>query len=43
MAKEISFVIGQKSGADETVAEGQEPIEFWELLGGKAPYANSKR
>uniref|UniRef100_A0A8D3DL64 HP domain-containing protein n=1 Tax=Scophthalmus maximus TaxID=52904 RepID=A0A8D3DL64_SCOMX len=27
----------------EIVAEGQEPIEFWELLGGKAPYASDKR
>uniref|UniRef100_A0A7N8X2C1 Advillin n=1 Tax=Mastacembelus armatus TaxID=205130 RepID=A0A7N8X2C1_9TELE len=33
---------GYKS-MEETVAEGQEPIEFWELLGGKAPYANDKR
>ncbi|XP_029007430.1 advillin [Betta splendens] len=45
MAKEISSVIGQKSGggSEELVAEGQEPIEFWELLGGKAPYASDKR
>lgn len=45
MAKEISSVIGQKSdrGTEELVAEGQEPLEFWELLGGKAPYANDKR
>ncbi|KAK5912285.1 hypothetical protein CesoFtcFv8_002177 [Champsocephalus esox] len=45
MAKEVSSVIGQKSkqGSEEIVAEGQEPFEFWELLGGKAPYANDKR
>ncbi|XP_040889552.1 advillin isoform X2 [Toxotes jaculatrix] len=42
MAKEVSSVIGQKD-SEETVAEGQEPMEFWELLGGKAPYANGKR
>ncbi|XP_047439510.1 advillin [Mugil cephalus] len=45
MAKEVSSVIGQNSQrlSEETVAEGQEPIEFWELLGGKTPYANDKR
>ncbi|XP_049432955.1 advillin [Epinephelus fuscoguttatus] len=45
MAKEVSSVIGQQSqqGNEELVAEGQEPIEFWELLGGKAPYASDKR
>ncbi|XP_044073526.1 advillin [Siniperca chuatsi] len=45
MAKEVSSVIGQnsKKGSDEIVAEGQEPIKFWELLGGKAPYACDKR
>ncbi|KAL6111617.1 avil [Pungitius sinensis] len=45
MAKEVSSVIGQNSrqGSEEIVAEGQEPIEFWELLGGKAPYASEKR
>lgn len=45
MAKEISSVIGQnsQSRSEEIVAEGQEPSEFWELLGGKAPYANDKR
>ncbi|MFT7801106.1 advillin [Arapaima gigas] len=41
MAKEVSSTIGQ--GFEETVAEGLEPIEFWNLLGGKAPYANDKR
>lgn len=45
MAKEISSVIGHNSqkGSEEIVAEGQEPVEFWELLGGKAPYASDKR
>ncbi|XP_062300548.1 advillin isoform X1 [Scomber scombrus] len=45
MAKLVSSVIGQKShnGSDELVAEGQEPTEFWELLGGKGPYASCKR
>uniref|UniRef100_A0A8C9W5X6 Advillin n=1 Tax=Scleropages formosus TaxID=113540 RepID=A0A8C9W5X6_SCLFO len=38
MAKEVSSVIGL--GFEETVAEGLEPIEFWNLLGGKALYAN---
>ncbi|GAA6215657.1 advillin-like [Lates japonicus] len=42
MAKQVSSVIG-KNGSEELVAEGQEPIEFWELLGGKAPYASDKR
>uniref|UniRef100_A0A8C6USM8 Advillin n=1 Tax=Neogobius melanostomus TaxID=47308 RepID=A0A8C6USM8_9GOBI len=42
MARELAAVIGQ-SGSDELVAEGQEPVEFWELLGGKAPYANDKK
>uniref|UniRef100_A0A3B3CSJ0 Advillin n=1 Tax=Oryzias melastigma TaxID=30732 RepID=A0A3B3CSJ0_ORYME len=31
------------SVSEEIVAEGQEPMEFWELLGGKAPYASGKR
>lgn len=45
MAKEVSSVIGQDSqrGSEEIVAEGQEPVVFWELLGGKAPYASEKR
>lgn len=42
MAKEVSSVIGRK-GSEELVAEGQEPFEFWELLGGKAAYATSRR
>ncbi|XP_034022731.1 advillin [Thalassophryne amazonica] len=45
MAKEVSYVIGRNSqgSTEEIVAEGQEPLDFWELLGGKAPYANTKR
>uniref|UniRef100_A0A4W5LRZ0 Advillin n=1 Tax=Hucho hucho TaxID=62062 RepID=A0A4W5LRZ0_9TELE len=43
MAKEVSSVIGQHSTAEEIMAEGQEHTEFWNLLGGKAPYANNKR
>ncbi|XP_044526108.1 villin-like protein isoform X2 [Gracilinanus agilis] len=27
----------------QTVLEGQEPLGFWEALGGKAPYASEKR
>lgn len=27
----------------QVVVEGQEPDNFWMALGGKAPYANSKR
>ncbi|XP_029947925.1 advillin [Salarias fasciatus] len=45
MAKEVSSVTCSKSerGSEELVAEGQEPSEFWELLGGKAPYSSDKR
>lgn len=42
MAKEVAAVIA-RSGSEELMAEGQESVEFWELLGGKAPYANDKR
>nr|XP_033792020.1 advillin [Geotrypetes seraphini] len=41
MAKQLAGLLS--SGAEETLAEGQEPAEFWEMLGGKAPYANDKR
>ncbi|XP_035243065.1 advillin [Anguilla anguilla] len=41
MAKELSAAIGK--GSEEIVPEGMEPVEFWSLLGGKAPYANDKR
>ncbi|XP_036415559.1 advillin [Colossoma macropomum] len=43
MAKEVSTVLGQGSFSAEIMAEGQEPVEFWNLLGGKAPYANDKK
>ncbi|KAI1891079.1 hypothetical protein AGOR_G00160210 [Albula goreensis] len=41
MAKEVSAAIGK--GNEEIVAEGMEPTQFWDLLGGKAPYASDKR
>lgn len=41
MAKELAELLCD--GNADTVAEGQEPPEFWDLLGGKAPYANDKR
>ncbi|XP_075407483.1 advillin [Tenrec ecaudatus] len=41
MAKELAGLLCD--GAEDTVAEGQEPAEFWDLLGGKTPYANDKR
>ncbi|TRY86603.1 hypothetical protein DNTS_018585 [Danionella cerebrum] len=42
MAKELSPFIGHRA-SEEIMAEGQEPNEFWEILGGKTPYANSRR
>nr|XP_012632590.1 advillin isoform X3 [Microcebus murinus] len=41
MAKELAGFLCD--GTENTVAEGQEPAEFWDLLGGKTPYANDKR
>ncbi|XP_077909363.1 advillin isoform X2 [Ictidomys tridecemlineatus] len=41
MAKELASLLCD--GTEETVAEGQESAEFWDLLGGKTPYANDKR
>ncbi|XP_058529637.1 advillin isoform X2 [Ochotona princeps] len=41
MAKELAVLLCD--GAEDTVAEGQEPAAFWDLLGGKTPYANDKR
>ncbi|KAJ8260187.1 hypothetical protein GJAV_G00178080 [Gymnothorax javanicus] len=41
LAKELSAAIGK--GSEEIVPEGMEPMDFWNLLGGKAPYANDKR
>nr|XP_020448652.1 advillin [Monopterus albus] len=45
MAKEVSSVFHHNSQivSEELVAEGQEPFEFWELLGGKGLYASDKR
>ncbi|GAB5573985.1 villin-like protein isoform X8 [Prionailurus iriomotensis] len=41
MAKELAGLLCE--GTEDTVAEGQEPAEFWDLLGGKTAYANDKR
>nr|KAF6493713.1 advillin [Rousettus aegyptiacus] len=41
MAKELAGFLC--NGTEDAVAEGQEPTEFWDLLGGKTPYANDKR
>lgn len=42
MAKEVSSFIGRGS-SEEIMAEGQEPNEFWEILGGKTSYASDRR
>ncbi|XP_051958019.1 advillin isoform X1 [Xyrauchen texanus] len=42
MAKVVSSFIG-RGLSEEVMAEGQEPNEFWELLGGKGPYASDRR
>nr|XP_044611432.1 advillin isoform X2 [Equus asinus] len=41
VAKELAGLLCD--GTENTVAEGQEPAEFWDLLGGKTPYAKDKR
>ena len=41
MAKELARLLC--NGTEDAVAEGQEPPEFWDLLGGKTPYASNKR
>uniref|UniRef100_A0A452RCQ9 Villin-1 n=1 Tax=Ursus americanus TaxID=9643 RepID=A0A452RCQ9_URSAM len=41
MAKELASLLCE--GTEDAVAEGQEPVEFWDLLGGKTAYANDKR
>ncbi|XP_044523486.1 villin-1 [Gracilinanus agilis] len=41
MAKSVSDIISRTEKV--VVVEGQEPANFWLALGGKAPYANSKR
>ncbi|XP_056095393.1 advillin [Rhinichthys klamathensis goyatoka] len=42
MAKEVSSFI-QRGLSEQIMAEGQEPNEFWEILGGKGPYASDRR
>ncbi|CAI9621768.1 unnamed protein product [Staurois parvus] len=41
MAKQLAVILSD--GSEEALAEGQETLQFWEVLGGKAPYANDKR
>ncbi|XP_007516723.1 advillin isoform X1 [Erinaceus europaeus] len=41
MAKELAGLLCD--GKEDAVAQGQESAEFWDLLGGKTPYANDKR
>ncbi|XP_072350121.1 advillin [Scyliorhinus torazame] len=41
MAKELAAIVA--NGNEAIIAEGQEPLVFWEALGGKVPYANDKR
>uniref|UniRef100_A0A663M5Z2 Villin like n=1 Tax=Athene cunicularia TaxID=194338 RepID=A0A663M5Z2_ATHCN len=41
MAKVVADIVSK--GDKHTILEGQEPAEFWEALGGKAPYASEKR
>ncbi|XP_076773782.1 villin-like protein isoform X5 [Arvicanthis niloticus] len=41
MARTVATVFPGNS--KETVLEGQEPLHFWEALGGRAPYPNNKR
>ncbi|XP_078408815.1 villin-1-like [Cetorhinus maximus] len=41
VAKRVADTISRRD--KQNVYEGQEPADFWVCLGGKAPYANSKR
>uniref|UniRef100_A0A8C3I2K8 Villin like n=2 Tax=Chrysemys picta bellii TaxID=8478 RepID=A0A8C3I2K8_CHRPI len=41
MAKIVANIVSKRD--KQTVLEGQEPVEFWAALGGKAPYASDKR
>ncbi|XP_008066526.1 villin-like protein [Carlito syrichta] len=41
MARAVATVVSGKN--EETVLEGQEPPQFWEALGGRAPYPIIKR
>uniref|UniRef100_A0A674PCZ0 Villin like n=1 Tax=Takifugu rubripes TaxID=31033 RepID=A0A674PCZ0_TAKRU len=40
MGRAVSDVLTR--GGKQVVMEGQEPVEFWVALGGKAPYANDR-
>uniref|UniRef100_A0A8B9VAF5 Gelsolin-like domain-containing protein n=1 Tax=Anas zonorhyncha TaxID=75864 RepID=A0A8B9VAF5_9AVES len=39
MAKMVADIVSRRD--KHTILEGQEPAEFWEALGGKAPYARN--
>lgn len=41
MARMVVTVISEKN--KDIVMEGQEPPQFWEALGGRAPYPSNKR
>ncbi|NXD39893.1 VILI protein, partial [Copsychus sechellarum] len=41
MAKMVADIVSRRD--KHTILEGQEPAEFWEALGGRAPYASEKR
>ncbi|XP_059827690.1 advillin [Hypanus sabinus] len=41
MAKSVANTLSKRE--KQTVLEGQEPTDFWAMLGGKAPYASDKR
>ncbi|XP_069771040.1 advillin [Narcine bancroftii] len=41
MAKSVANNLSKRE--KQTVMEGQEPTDFWAVLGGKAPYASDKR
>ncbi|EMP29418.1 Villin-1 [Chelonia mydas] len=41
MAKIVANIVSKRD--KQTILEGQEPVEFWAALGGKAPYASDKR
>ncbi|NP_001035455.1 advillin isoform X1 [Danio rerio] len=40
MAKDLSVIMGR---SEQVMAEGQEPEEFWQSLGGRTPYASDRR
>lgn len=41
MARTVVTIISREDM--EIVLEGQEPPDFWEALGGQAPYSSNKR